>query len=139
MPKGKGSSSGRKEIKASDIKMGIADPGFGRAVRGAAAVGRAAYKAGSVRAAGSRTLARDAAGGTAGGTARNISVGTRECGVHGCGWFYKVKGVKTGVGARKVQTNYPQPTGRVTNKKVDPAAVASKVPKKQTGVGARKK
>ena len=37
MPKGKG-SSGRKEITSKDIKMGIADPGFGRIARPGRAV-----------------------------------------------------------------------------------------------------
>jgi len=142
----------RKEFDPKSVKQGIADPGFGRIARGAAAVGRAAYRAGSVRAAGSRTLARDAAGTTARSTgvgARKVTVGPKTKNdmpqkafdgtnfqSHNFG-FQKWDAAttkftpKTGVGARKIQSNYPTGTGRMTNKKVNPTAVASKVPKKQ--------
>ena len=163
----------RKEFDPKSVKQGIADPGLGRIARGAAAVGRAAYKAGSVRAVGPSTLARMTASKTganvryksSGVGARKIKVRDRsglssdarpqpqQKVVTNQGNVGSVRGrefpsvhsarradQKAGlVDKPTMGTRYPTGTGRRTNKKANPTATVSQAPKKQSGVGARKK
>ena len=133
-----------------EVKMGIVDPGLGGIASGVLAVGRAAYRAGSVRAV---NLAQQAAK----AEARAISgVGARQK-VRINDPMYRpgkplTRQIQTSSGTARarpnsqpavsahrkatggynptIKSNYPTGTGRATNIKDHPAAIASKPPKK---------
>jgi hypothetical protein len=140
----------RKEFDPKSVKQGIADPGLGRIARGAAAVGRAAYKAGPVRAVNlTQQAAKAEARAVSGvGARKKVRINdpmyrpgkplTRQIQTRS-GTGRAAPSNQPAVSAHRkatggynptIKSNYPTGTGRAANIKDYPAAIASKPPKK---------